>query len=158
METSQIAENVGLGTAKPYAKKFSVVQLDDLGYEGWAMRVWYNAPRRYFAQMLQVTTPEDTERAIERILEVVPEWNFIDGETGEGIPHTADGLNSDALPMEVFQAVILRAREESQRWHGLDPQSAGKSSPTSPGASSPEASPETAPTASPSPEPSAVTA
>lgn len=155
MDTSEIVESVGIGRKPaPAPKKFTVISFDDLGYEGWEALAWYNAPSRYYTESLQVA--QDAELAIRRILELVPEWNFPD-ENGETIPHTAEGLNSGALPTEVLQEVFLRARKASQEYRGLDPQSAGSVSPSSPGSSSPTAEENPLQT-SPSPEPSAVTA
>lgn len=156
MDTSEIVESVGLGTAQPYVKKFSVVALDDLGYEGWAMRVWCNAPRRYYQGVLEAPkTDEETEAWIARFFELVPEWNFplVGGAEGEIIPRSADGLNQD-LPSDLLAMLAIRVMQEGSSRRGLDPQNVERSSPTSPDDSLPteEAKPE----ASPSPERSAV--
>jgi hypothetical protein len=146
METSEQAEQVGLGRKpQPAPKKYTTIAFDDMGYEGWEALVWYNAPTRYYAEMFDIR--DNPEKAINRILDVVVEWNFID-EDGEPVPHDLDGLNSGALPTEILQEMVLRARNAANEYRGLDPRIAGRSSPTSPGDSSPGGE---SPTPTPSP-------
>jgi hypothetical protein len=85
--------------------KLARLKFDEEGYEGFECDRRLNLPLGTTRRIREAADEEESRLAM---LEVFPEWNFVD-EEGEEIPHTVEGF--DKLPDDLWAAMVTRGFE-----------------------------------------------
>lgn len=110
--------------------RLGMVLGEDLGYEGWWVDVWVNAPNS-----LWVEFDESSGDVVQRrtsILKLWPAWAMarpnLDGEDDEPLPRTPEGVGD--IPNDILQVMLTKGIQAVKESRGLGEATGSKSTPT----------------------------
>jgi hypothetical protein len=79
------------------------IALDDIGYEGWTVKMRLNVRARVYDDLLS----QERELFWAALSSVVLDWNLLD-EDGQPLPLPRDGLGPRDLPIDILNTLVLR--------------------------------------------------